>query len=148
MQNHMNFRKTWHSIGIGLLLFALTVGLFLYTSNTTAPENEIQQDATQVGTVSLTIEGLYTNKPTALSENETVLEVLQTLDSEDQQFQLSTKEYSGLGTLVESIHGKTNGTDTKYWQYKVNGAMPQIGADAFTLHNGDSVEWYFGKSAF
>ncbi len=144
----MNPKQTRHIIGIGLLILAFALGLFAYTSKTTPPEKSAVQEVTQTGTVSLTVEGLYGSKSVSISQNETVLEILQTLNAEDPQLELSTKEYSGLGILVESIHGNKNGTDNKYWQYKVNGVMPQIGADKFELNNGDLIEWYFGTSTF
>ncbi|MDO8514840.1 MAG: DUF4430 domain-containing protein [bacterium] len=144
----MSSKRTWQIIGIGLLLLAFVAGLFAYTGKTTSPASSARQEVTQTGTVSITIEGLYTNKSVPISENATVLGILQTMNTGDSQLQLSTKEYSGLGTLVDGMHGNKNGTDKKYWQYKVNGVMPQIGADAYVLKGGDSVEWYFGESTF
>ncbi|OHB10741.1 MAG: hypothetical protein A3G05_00725 [Candidatus Zambryskibacteria bacterium RIFCSPLOWO2_12_FULL_45_14] len=132
---------------IGLLVL-VALGLFIYTNRTIPIEKNINQEVVQAGATSLTIENLYTGKTVLISENETVLEMLEKLDLEDPQVRLSTKEYSGLGVLVESINGKKNGTDSKYWQYKVNDIMPQIGADKYKLKNGDRVEWYFDQSLF
>ncbi|MEK7582030.1 MAG: DUF4430 domain-containing protein [Patescibacteria group bacterium] len=144
----MNSKQNWQIVGIGLLVIALAIGIFIYTGKTIPSENNINQEVTQTSNISLTIEGLYSSKSISISEKETVLKILQTLNSENPQLKLSTKEYSGLGVLVESMNGNKNGTDDKYWQYKVNAVMPQIGADKLELKNGDSVEWYFSKSEF
>ncbi len=68
------------------------------------------------------------------------------MDDRNEKMELTTKEYSGLGTLVESMGGNTNGTNDQYWQYKVNGIMPQIGADKLEVKSGDTIEWYFDKT--
>ena len=46
------------------------------------------------------------------------------------------------------MYGAANGTDEKYWQYLVDGIMPQIGADQYILKDGESIEWNFEKSAY
>ena len=146
--NEWNLKQNWQIVGIGLLVIALAIGIFIYTGKTIPPVNNINQKVTQTSTISLTIEGLYSSKSISISEKETVLKILQTLNSEDQNLKLSTKEYSGLGTLVDGMNGNKNGTDGKYWQYKINGVIPQVGADKLELKNGDLVEWYFSKSEF
>jgi hypothetical protein len=45
--------------------------------------------------------------------------------------------------LIDSINGDVNGEDGKYWQYYVNEDIPMIGADKYTVSNGDYVEWRF-----
>ncbi len=100
----------------------------------------------QAGEISLSIQDMYAGKHVSISEGETVLQVLEALNAEDRKLQLSTKTYSGLGTLVVGMATDKNGTEKKYWQYKVNGIMPQIGADAYTLKNGDFIEWFFAAS--
>jgi hypothetical protein len=100
----------------------------------------------QITTV--TIEGLYIDKDVQFISPKTVLQVLLQLDAEDDGVQLTAKEYSELGTLVESIGDKTNGVDDKYWQYTVNGVMPQVGADKLEVKSGDVIEWHFSKSEF
>lgn len=143
----MNTRQVWQVVGMGVLILTLVVGLSVYTSRmSTSAEPSIQEAV--AGTVSLTIGGLYENKQVSIASGDTVLQILQTLNTQDPKLQLSVKEYSGLGILVEDMHGQKNGTANKYWQYKVNGVMPQIGADQLKLKNGDSVEWLFGPSEF
>lgn len=141
---NMNTNRTYIAGGIAVL--ALVAIIFMYPGWVSAPTQLINQEAPQSGSVLLSVQGLYAGKQVAITQDETALEVLQKLDAADPQLRLSTKEYAGLGTLVDGMHGLKNGTDKKYWQYKVNGVMPQIGAGAYTLKTGDSVEWTFSAS--
>ncbi len=139
------YTKRIQVLAAGVLSVALLAGLYLYAGNfqaSIAPAQETPQG----GYVSLTIEGLYENKTVPITQGESALKLLQVLDTQDPSLQLSIKEYAGLGVLVVGMHGITNGTNKEYWQYKVNGTMPQIGADKLILKNGDSVEWFFGAS--
>ena len=130
----------------GVLLLALVAVVFVYTSQTPTTAQPTNQEAPRTNGVLLSIQGLYVHKQVETTSEETVLEVLQTLNAADPQLQLSTKTYPGLGVLVDGMYGMKNGDNKKYWQYKVNGVMPQIGADAYTLKDGDAVEWSFGPS--
>lgn len=122
---------------------------FFVEKNNISQEDQYNKEVVQQNIViSLTIDDLYVNEQIKVTKGDTVLSVLQSLDREGRVLALGTKEYSGLGTLVESIDGKTNGAGNKYWQYLVNGAMPQVGADKFELNDGDFVEWHFGVSEF
>ena len=96
--------------------------------------------------VLLSIQGLYTDTPVAISTNESLLALLQALDTQDPQLHLKIQDYSGLGALITSMHELTNGTNKQYWQYKINGVEPQIGASGYILKSGDNIDWYFGSS--
>lgn len=144
----MNSKQYRRAIKTALLALALAAGLFAYTGKTPPPETNVRGEAARTGVVLLTIEGVYANKSVPIYENETMLEALRKLDAGDPELRLQTKEYSGLGTLIESMHGWKNGADNKYWQYKVDGVMPQVGAGAYKLQNGNRIEWYFGPSLF
>lgn len=133
-------------VGVGIVAVALLFGVSSIINLNEAPESA--QIASQIETATITIEGLYTDKNIQFSSPQSALGVLERLNAEDENVRLVTKEYSGLGVLVESIGGKTNGVNGEYWQYKVNGVMPQIGADKLEVKNGDVIEWYFDKSEF
>jgi len=139
------YTKRTQAVAVGVLSVALLAGLYFYAGNSqiSAPP---AQETPQGGNISLTIENLYENKTVSITQGESVLKLLQILDTQDPSLQLSIKEYSGLGVLVVGMHGITNGINKEYWQYKVNGTMPQIGADKLILKDGDSVEWFFGES--
>lgn len=55
----------------------------------------------------------------------------------------TTKSFSGLGLLVESVGDKVNGTDGKYWQYWVNNRALPVGAGEYKVKPGDIIEWKF-----
>lgn len=143
----MSKKTIWQIIGLGAIVIALLFGISAITER-----NEVAQESAQTipqtGDLSITIEGLFTDKNVQFSSPKTALEILQQLDAEQEEMHLATKEYSGLGVLVEGIGGKTNGVNDEYWQYKVNGVMPQVGADKLEVKNGDAIEWYFDKSEF
>lgn len=144
----MNSNKPWRAVGLIIFTLVFAAGLLAYTNKTPSPETNLRREVVQTGAVSLTIEGVYANKSVPISENETALELLQKLHATDRELKLQTREYSGLGTLVIGMRGWENGTGGKYWQYKINSVMPQVGAGAYKLKSGDVVEWYFGPSLF
>ena len=53
------------------------------------------------------------------------------------------KLYPGMGNLVIRIGDLKNGTDSRYWQYFVNGAYVPVGADAYFPNPGDVITWQF-----
>ena len=60
---------------------------------------------------------------------------------------LEAKSYD-IGILIESIDGKKNGQDGKYWFYYVNKQIASVAADKQELQSGDIVEFKFEKSSF
>jgi hypothetical protein len=44
--------------------------------------------------------------------------------------------------LAEKKTGPTSG-----WLYAVNGAVPGVGANTYTLYQGDTVQWYYTDDA-
>lgn len=135
-----------YAVWSAVLVLALALGVFVYTDKASAPTQSATQTATHMVRVSLTVDGLYTAKQIEVEQGKSVLDTLQMLNIADPQLQLVIKEYAGMGTLVVGMHGVTNGAGKKYWQYKVNGVMPQVGADQLKLKDGDSVDWFFGES--
>lgn len=112
-----------------------------------APEAVEQVSGTDV-TVSFKIGNAYQNDGFVVSEGDSVLDALIQLGTTDPALQLETQEYEGLGTLVTSMYGSENSSGNMYWQYEVNGIMPQIGADAYELTEDDAVEWKFTESQY
>ncbi len=147
----MSKKTIWQIVGVGAIVAALLFGISATIDRieiAKGPEQGSSQTQTQTQTVTVTIDGLYVDKSVQFSSPKTVLEILQQLDTQQEEVRLITKEYSGLGTLVESIGNKTNGVNDEYWQYRVNGVMPQVGADKLQVKGGDAIEWYFDKSEF
>lgn len=143
----MKNNKILQIVGLSILVFLLIFGISAFIGRNEISQNKQNEEPRTIN-ISLTIDGIYTDKPVEASLGNTVLEILESLNREDKNLVLMTKEYSGLGILVEGMGGNKNGDDNRYWQYFVNGLMPQIGADKFELQNGDFVEWRFEKSEF
>lgn len=45
------------------------------------------------------------------------------------------------GMYIESINGIKNGQDGYFWEYIVNGKIPDVSVDKFQLQSGDLIEW-------
>ena len=56
---------------------------------------------------------------------------------------MTSKEYPGIGYLVESIGTDKNGTGGKYWQFWVNDEYAAVGASDYKINPGDIIEWKF-----
>mgnify|MGYP000480565113 CR=1 FL=1 len=75
---------------------------------------------------------------------ETALDFLENM-FEAEGVDFGTKEFPGIGVLVELIGDKSNGEDGKYWQYWVNGAFASVGVHALELRPRDIMLWQFAK---
>lgn len=62
--------------------------------------------------------------------------------------ELQTKEYAGMGVLVEGIGDLIGGQDNKYWLYYMNGEMPLNSVDSQVVLPGDKIEFRFEESSF
>lgn len=51
---------------------------------------------------------------------------------------------AGATGFVRGIDGVMNATDSKYWQFRVNGVLGSVGAGVAAVKPGDSVTWTFG----
>jgi len=138
--------KKYYLVGISVALVLVVGGTIIFSPPSSNPA-PIQQNTQNVEiSVTLSVDEIYESKIITAQSDETLLSLMQRLNTIDPNLSLETKEYSGLGVLIEGIGKLHNGTDDKYWQYTVNYVMPQIGADKYTLSNGDQVEWSFKKS--
>lgn len=139
----MNQKNVWRIVGL-LALVVVIAGFFVVTSSN-PPANKEGVDDVSLETITLSIEGVYDKKSITITEHEMLLKVLERLNTDDPALRMKTKDYPGLGILVEGFGDKINGADDKYWQYKVNGVTPQIGADKYDLHGGEEIEWEFSS---
>lgn len=80
-----------------------------------------------------------------VSFDESLLQFMRAL-SQANNFTLKTKEYKGLGALIEQIGSTANGAGGRYWQYWVNNSYASVGADQYTIKPGDVIEWKFAPS--
>lgn len=104
-------------------------------------DSEFKDSVSFNGSASLSA-GVMEFQDAAFNQGETALDLLKRL-AEQNNLELVVKDYDGLGTLVEKIGDKQNGTDNKYWYYRVNEVQPQVGAAQYQLQNGERIEWKF-----
>ena len=154
----MSKNAFWYSVPPCIIAVAIAAAFVLHMHERHVPAREVppapaahpalpeQAKAPAHLAVQLSLQGLYTHKPISITEGETMLALLQQQNAADPQMQLATQEYSGLGVLITSMGGQTNGVGKRYWQYRVNGVEPQIGASGYILKNADTVEWFFSPS--
>lgn len=75
-------------------------------------------------------------------ENTALEHTVQTLVDNNIPFELNT---SSFGTLLQSVDGRVNGTDGKFWTYTVNGEFATVGAAEYQVKSGDTVAWSFSN---
>ncbi len=129
-----------------LLVTIIVMGLAFSGTATQIPQkSEIWFEKTNSTSVSIVLLGdTWTLEDNLfVTSEETVFSLLErTLDRNDMTFRYTY--YSDFDAhLIDTIHTTNNGDDGKYWQYWVNGELPMVGADHFTIKNGDVVEWRF-----
>lgn len=126
------------------LTLVLTFGLVTagYTAYQDRMAAQNPDSAHQTVHASIAIEGMLPAEFVFMDADVTALALLKTV-AESNAIPVTEREYAGLGKLVESIGENRNGTDGKYWHYYVNGAIAPVGADVYTVHNGDVIEWVF-----
>ncbi len=137
-----------------LVVVVFILGGYLWQKNTAIapiiPSNNSNVN-TELATVNayLEIEGIYENEVAIQAfSGQTLLGVMQQLNQSDPTLNLKTQDYPGLGSLVVQMGSWVNGQDNKYWQYKVNGVMPMVGADQYVVQPGDKIKWEFKQSEF
>ena len=127
---------------IGALVVAVIVaGSFVYEGATREPAGAASETTPTYINAFLVIEGVLPKANVRVPEGSAL--ALLTEVSKEQSFALKTKEYQGMGTLVEKIGEFENGTDGKYWHYYVNNLLAPVGADAYKVKEGDVIEWRF-----
>jgi len=140
----------------GIIVVTFILGGYLWQKNmVVAPTIENQAPNTveinnpEVITAYLEIEGIYTDEVSVQAvQGQTILGLMQQINSSDPSLNLETQDYPGLGSLVVQIGSWRNGDDNKYWQYEVNDTVPMIGADQYIVNPGDKIKWEFKESEY
>ncbi len=140
----------------GIIVVTFILGGYLWQKNmVVAPTIENQAPNTveinnpEVITAYLEIEGIYTDEVSVQAvQGQTILGLMQQINSSDLSLNLETQDYPGLGSLVVQIGSWRNGDDNKYWQYEVNDTVPMIGADQYIVNPGDKIKWEFKESEY
>lgn len=139
---------------VALISSALLIGLFfgfLWGHSSLIPSGSLstsQPSAVSSQRASLMIDygnGMVRVYPDiAVAPGETMLQLLEK-QTAIATLELRTKEFSGLGRLVERIGEMENGDGGKYWQYWVNNVSIPYAADKYVVRAGDVIEWKFLK---
>ncbi|MDO8264992.1 MAG: DUF4430 domain-containing protein [Candidatus Parcubacteria bacterium] len=88
-----------------------------------------------------------TYKIADVSSDDTVFSLLEEL-AEENNFTITKTDYPSMGVLVNSIAGLNGGTDSKWWQYWINGALGDVAADRKPVQKGDRILWKFEVISF
>lgn len=131
-------RRLVISLYVALALFTIGGALYYAAPTVLAPVTEAPRDIT----ASLSIESALPLETHTIPSNISALAFLIN-ETTEHSIPIQTKEYPGMGTLVETIGEFRNGTDSKYWLYYVNGTSAPVGADAYVVQEGDSIEWKY-----
>lgn len=138
----MNKRIFIFSIAIlGLTLAG--AGCFTTTVSTDTADNAAVNEIAAVLRID-NGEGSVLTYDGTIQENTTALAFLKNM-AEEKQFTVETKEYEGLGELVDGINGK-KGTNTEFWLFSVNDVPATVGAGAYTVAENDIVEFKWTKA--
>jgi hypothetical protein len=97
----------------------------------------------QAARVTIRVEGMtqtiFARAPRAV-DSANALEALQDASAAG-EFYVHVQQ-APFGSYVDQI-GLYPGSGSSGWAYKVNGASPPVGADQYTLKDGDTVLWYW-----
>lgn len=125
-----------------LLIVVVGVVVLAKKPDTTSVPIEVLEQQEKKITISQSIQADTSSEPihrtSSIMDGESVLKAL----IAESGLSVETKEYD-FGTLVESINGRKNGEDNKYWTFKVNDQEATVGAGEYILKEGDSVVWEF-----
>lgn len=116
--------------------------------NETSKQEPVQETTQEVSQSQVTlsiqgVNGMIASETMTISDNDTAYSVLKTLCNQ-KGISLSTKGYgkiiyvAEINGLSEFDYGNMSG-----WKYKVNGVYPNVGAGAYTVKDGDRVEWVY-----
>jgi hypothetical protein len=84
----------------------------------------------------------YEFSKNAIAET-TVFDLLKQISAEN-NFTFLYQE-SSMGVFVDEIYGvKNDAASNKYWLYKINGELANVGASAQKVKAGDKILWYYG----
>ena len=88
----MSKKTIWQIVGMGAAVIVLLFGVSAIINRNEVTREPVQI-ARQTQTITVTIEGLYSDKNVQISSPKTALEVLQQLDTQEEEVQLLTREY-------------------------------------------------------
>jgi hypothetical protein len=137
--------KTIHKVPAVLLVLGLVALSFTGTAMKVPQKSEVWFEKSDQTSVRIIIVGdSWTISDNLVAyQGDTAFSLLDRC-SEKNGFSVDSTYYAQYdSTLINSINNAAGGTDGKYWQYYVNGQLPNVGADKCILTNGDLLKWSF-----
>jgi hypothetical protein len=137
--------KQFQKIPAALLVLSLIALSFTGTAATIPQKSDVWVEKSDQTSIHIIIngDGWSLSDNLVASQGETALSALERT-AEQNGFSVETTYYAQFdSTLVISINHAVGGTDGKYWQYYINGKLPEIGADKYSVMNGDILTWSF-----
>lgn len=129
---------------IAILACGLLLGFLLSVANIPKEKTKLKEETSPPQSAAwLIIEinegegGAWRVEP---EKEKSLLQNMETLVSE-KKIKMKTKEFPGLGIMIEELEGRKNGEEGKYWQYWINEKYAKVGAGAYIPQGGDIVEW-------
>lgn len=142
----MNKNKVLLILILSIFVILLAAGGLGLKTNEESVNDSAPEESRKISRIQITvsIEGIISQQNLELPHNSSVLEALNKIATEE-EIEIQTKKYAGLGTLVESIGEVSNGTNGKYWHYEVNDEIPLVEAENLVLSQSDEVRWFFAE---
>lgn len=137
--------KTIHKVPAVLLVLGLVALSFTGTAMKVPQKSEVWFEKSDQTSVRIIIigDGWTISDNLVAYQGDTAFFLLERC-SEKNGFSVDSTYYAQYdSTLINSINNAVGGTDGKYWQYYVNGQLPNVGADKCILTNGDLLKWSF-----
>lgn len=137
--------KTIHKVPAVLLVLGLVALSFTGTAMKVPQKSEVWVEKSDQTSVHIVIVGdsWTINDNLVAYQGDTAFSILERC-GEKNGFLIKSTYYAQFdSTLINSINNAVSGTDGKYWQYYVNGQLPDVGADKCILSNGDLLKWNF-----
>jgi hypothetical protein len=137
--------KTIHKVPAVLLVLGLVALSFTGTAMKVPQKSEVWFEKSDQTSVRIIIvgDGWTISDNLVAYQGDTAFSLLDRC-SEKNGFSVDSTYYAQYdSTLINSINNAAGGTDGKYWQYYVNGQLPNVGADKCILTNGDLLKWSF-----
>ena len=134
-----------HKVPAVLLVVGLVALSFTGTAMKVPEKSEIWLEKSDQTSVHIVIIGdsWTINDNLVAYPGDTAFSILERC-AEKKGFSVDSTYYAQFdSTLVNAINNAVSGTGGKYWQYYVNGNLPNVGADKCIITNGDSLRWSF-----
>jgi hypothetical protein len=143
----MNLRKSMLTAAI-ILILAVAAIVGIYALGTDDAGDDPGGDTAEMINASVTItfgnDTTWSYDNISISTPNTTVYGLTMAAARAGNFTVDSTYYGQYDSnLITAINGVENGHDDRYWQYWVNGAYAEAGADTQPVHNHDVIAWKF-----